>query len=488
MQDPFDTTVTPKGSSFEAMAGEQMNSVEDIQRVAKQKGMALVDDSENLDDTESKFEDIIIEADRLSNAVDDEKEPYKSKYAANELMEQARRDFLARKLVSFTNAKTLDYKLNGRFTALLDYRIAKNCMETEEPHNAEPRLLDCLDFFFPDMSDVYYKAVEQDGEHPETDPDTSVPAVEDVTDAEGEGSSSEAVAKFKFDEWMEAGATGAELPDFDLRDPKLMPYANEVIDTLNHMGILWCNRTYTSRAFLFLKKAERMYEELLAARLAGKLKSTPSSRRQTESLHTHTLFYLAQLYAQLGHAGQSASYCHKTLERQLVPGFEESGMDKNEWVKNALGLASYYTNVADQRYQAAYTLAACMHVIELARGQLSEEMRADRDEAVNITRADTLKAKGGLYLKVLQMANEHREINENLAQMPEEHKEEQMAAVANAVKELDLQMEAEIAGCVKFSTLEAGNALPKIDSNVLSATKVGQWCAPRRHSATWSER
>jgi hypothetical protein len=324
MLDPFDTSSTPTGSSFEAMAGEmgEMNSIEDIQRVAKSKNMAMVDDSVTNDENESKFEDICIEADRLSHAVDEEKEPYKSKYAANELMEQARRNFLATKLVSFTSAKNLEYKLNGKFTALLDYRIAKNCMETEEPHNAEPRLIDCLDFFFPDMSDAYYRAVEPNGEHPETEDArgaarADAPAVEDVTDtAEDEASNSaEPAPRFKFGEWMEEGAMDGTLPDFDMRDPKLMPYANEVVDTLNHMGILWCNRTYSSRSFLFLKKAERMYDEILAAlytaltmhcthcrydeilaaRLAGTLKSTPSSRRQTESLHTHTLFYLAQV-------------------------------------------------------------------------------------------------------------------------------------------------------------------------------------------------
>jgi hypothetical protein len=44
--------------------------------------------------------------------------------------------------------------------------------------------------------------------------------------------------------------------------------------------------------------------------------------------------------------------------------------------------------------------------------------------------------------------------------------------VAKAVAELDRQMEEEMAGCVKFSTLEAGSALAKIDSAMLSATKV----------------
>jgi hypothetical protein len=73
-----------------------------------------------------------------------------------------------------------------------------------------------------------------------------------------------------------------------------------------------------------------------------------------------------------------------------------------------------------------YTLCTAHGVTNQAHSELSEEQKADCDEAVNTARADTLKQKGKLYIRVLQMANEHKEINENLAQMPEEHQEEQV--------------------------------------------------------------
>jgi hypothetical protein len=181
-------------------------SLGDIQKAADEKGMALVDDSQSQDDIESQFEDVCIEADRLSRIVDPEEKPYESKYKANEVMDKYRRDFLARKLVSFTGGKKSDYKVSGRFTALLDYRMAKNHMETEEPQSAEPRLADCLDFFFPGLVEKCYAVKEVLGEDDGV-PVEDAPALEDVTDKEEEKKTI-----FDFAEWKESGADVDQLP------------------------------------------------------------------------------------------------------------------------------------------------------------------------------------------------------------------------------------------------------------------------------------
>ena len=144
-------------------------------------------------------------------------------------------------------------------------------------------------------------------------------------------------------------------------------------------------------------------------------------------------------------------------------------VDLVEWVKNALGLAHYYANIADKLYQGAYCLAACTHVVEHARKALSEEEQQDKDHAVNMARADVLKARGKLYVSVLQQAHEHREIHENLAQMePADERERQAKLVAQAEADLSAQLQKEVGGCIKFSTLEAGKALAPIDAATLS--------------------
>jgi hypothetical protein len=276
-------------------------SLGDIQKAADEKGMALVDESKSSDDIESQFEDICIEADRLSRIIDPEEKPYESKYQSNEIMDKYRRDFLARKLVSFTGGKKQDYKLAGRFTALIDYRMAKNHMETEEPQSAEPRLADCLDFFFPHLVEKCYAIKEADEDEGEQKP----AAVEDVTDGPDPFRTDEPEIKFDFSKWKDGGANIDELPHTlcPIRDESLMQYGNEIIDSLNHMGILWSNRSQINRAFCFLQAAKDAYERLLGARRAGKFAQNNSYRKETEQLHTLTLFYLAQLYGHLGQVG-----------------------------------------------------------------------------------------------------------------------------------------------------------------------------------------
>ena len=65
-----------------------MSSLEDVHKLASDKGMAVVDEQQTTDDLESRFHDVLIEADELSLKQDPETEPYKSKYAANRMMEE----------------------------------------------------------------------------------------------------------------------------------------------------------------------------------------------------------------------------------------------------------------------------------------------------------------------------------------------------------------------------------------------------------------
>lgn len=53
---------------------------------------------------------------------------------------------------------------------------------------------------------------------------------------------------------------------------------------------------------------------------------------------THTLYYLAQVNAALGHSKIGAMYCHTTLRRQL----ETEQYDPVDWAVNCATLSQYY--------------------------------------------------------------------------------------------------------------------------------------------------
>lgn len=55
-------------------------------------------------------------------------------------------------------------------------------------------------------------------------------------------------------------------------------------------------------------------------------------------VHTHTLYYLAQMYKNLGEYERAGQYCHSTLQRQL----KYSQFAPLEWAINAATLSQYY--------------------------------------------------------------------------------------------------------------------------------------------------
>lgn len=90
---------------------------------------------------------------------------------------------------------------------------------------------------------------------------------------------------------------------------------------------------------------------------------TPEDERQAlfESLHTHTLYYLAQVYGKLEMSMESAGYCHVTLKRQL----ETKQYDQIEWSLNCATLAQYYLTVHDY-VSARHCLGKDMYSLEVA--------------------------------------------------------------------------------------------------------------------------
>ena len=67
-------------------------------------------------------------------------------------------------------------------------------------------------------------------------------------------------------------------------------------------------------------------------------KSDLERERQFGATFTHTLYYLAQVNAAMGHSEKGAMYCHTTLLRQL----ETGQYDPVDWALNCATLSQYY--------------------------------------------------------------------------------------------------------------------------------------------------
>jgi hypothetical protein len=153
------------------------------------------------------------------------------------------------------------------------------------------------------------------------------------------------------------------------------------VDALNHMGMLCSEREQHREALAHLVEAKALYER--AAALGASALAPPDlascatpARARLERLHTHTLFYLAQVHGHLGEAVQSAIHAHATLRRQLREGDVE--YEPHEWCKNAMQLATFYSA------QGALDIAEhCLHAADRVLGSIGEAVR--RDEAGALT-------------------------------------------------------------------------------------------------------
>ena len=159
--------------------------------------------------------------------------------------------------------------------------------------------------------------------------------------------------------------------------------ASVSVHAFNHLGVLWGNRSEQQKALEYLLKSKAVYESHIALPppitdsqwLTGESVSEWEREKAFESLHTHTLFYLAQVFGNLKQVKQSAHYCQTTLSRQL----EMKEYDAIEWSLNCATLSQYYIST-EQFAQARHCLAAssCMLQQYLSESSSKEE-GADTD-------------------------------------------------------------------------------------------------------------
>ncbi|CAL1536932.1 unnamed protein product [Lymnaea stagnalis] len=157
------------------------------------------------------------------------------------------------------------------------------------------------------------------------------------------------------------------------------------MNILNYLGILWSERGELDRSLEYLVCAENLYGvykknigdaplafiELLEQYEGDENESARQRCQSFESIHTHTLYYMAQVYAKLEKNSLSAKYCHMTLQRQLQAG------DYNpvDWGLNAATLSQYYLT-AEKFTEARHCLASGTMIFESSKKnveQLSEQ-------------------------------------------------------------------------------------------------------------------
>lgn len=179
-------------------------------------------------------------------------------------------------------------------------------------------------------------------------------------------------------------------------------------EAVNHLGIVWTGRQKPEEALQFFAEAEGMYLEYKdvvggAPWMPDEILSPPRENRERleqermvsfESGYTHTLFYYAQVYAQLDKKDLSARYCHKTLQRQL----DSNDFDPLDWCLHAATLSQYY--MTEREFTMSRHCLASSEVIYQQAESNSEGCAEERKEKLIQAKADIQRcwAKYGLGL------------------------------------------------------------------------------------------
>ncbi len=167
------------------------------------------------------------------------------------------------------------------------------------------------------------------------------------------------------------------------------------IDVLNQLGLLLSGWDFNRAALSSLLAAKTIFDKF-----EGGAKGHKDTLHGTmDALHTLTNYYLAQAYGGVPNKSHvSAQYVLTTLVRQ-----QTGEHDPIEWIKNAVGLSTYYKKT--NRWKAAsHCLSAC-ELMAKKHLQISEstskEGERERDEVLG-TRAVLNTALGEFYKDILQ--------------------------------------------------------------------------------------
>ncbi|KAL4238818.1 hypothetical protein ACF0H5_003525 [Mactra antiquata] len=185
-------------------------------------------------------------------------------------------------------------------------------------------------------------------------------------------------------------------------------------DAVNQMGILFTGRQKPEEALNYFRQSEQLYvdyKNLLggAPCMVNEYLSPPTDdldqlefdrAKSLESTYTHTLFYFAQVYQQLGKADVSAQYIHHTLQRQL----DSHDLDPLDWSLHAATLSQYY--MTERNFNMSRHCLASAEVIfqqvEANNVNCPDEMK----EKVNQAKADIQRCWVKYGLGLLEYSRE----------------------------------------------------------------------------------
>ena len=184
----------------------------------------------------------------------------------------------------------------------------------------------------------------------------------------------------------------------------------------HQLAVVWASRSEHEKALDQLLDAKAMYEAyniplypLGEHELLSGLQDTLSEdkrQRRLESLHTHTLYYLAQTYGNLSKPALSANYCHTTLGRQIM----SKQYDAIEWSLNCATLSQYYLNTDNYR-QARHCLASSEHIL-VEHINKGEEKEDEMLEKIQQTKADVARCWIKYCIALLKYSQQLKEEGE----------------------------------------------------------------------------
>ncbi|CAN0013755.1 KIF-binding protein [Lampetra fluviatilis] len=217
-----------------------------------------------------------------------------------------------------------------------------------------------------------------------------------------------------------------------LRAEGLAPDAVSVLmHAQNQLGILWANRDDMSKARVLLENSEALYKTFMKEVGTPPLdihdlftkeddKCSEQQRRlRFELAHTHTLYYLAQAYKSGEENERAARYCHLTLQRQL----QWQHYDPVEWATNAATLSQYY--VAHQRYRVGrHCLAAAEVVLGQAKTSVDTEEAEDMDCAQRIAQRQAEVARCWIKYCLNLLEDSRKQLEDDISELDTERQSE----------------------------------------------------------------
>jgi len=172
---------------------------------------------------------------------------------------------------------------------------------------------------------------------------------------------------------------------------KRQSFALELMVAQNALALERSHRDLSDEALELLHRCETFFAEM---------KNLPREEfrntwTQLEEQFTLTCFYLAQVYTAKGKHKKGAKYCFDCLSRQLV--FKQC-FQKEDWVKNAIGIAPFYMET--------YQYRQALHCVDAAKAIFGEVKMDEDDEDILNINADIQRTRGEVYLSLLSASRD----------------------------------------------------------------------------------